>query len=110
MPHAYSFFGRKSLRTFAIVTSSMTVAFILGVETAGDVQPVVNETRAGGAVLEGDLNGNGIVDLADLHLALQLARGDRTPKPRELAADPNQDFRFTIDDALLILQKLEPVR
>ena len=110
MKHAYSFFGPKSLRTLAIVISSMTVAFVLGVETSGDVQPVVNQTRAGGAVLEGDINGNGVLDIDDAVLVLELARGDRTPQPKELAADPNQDFSFTISDAIQILKTLEHTR
>ena len=88
----------------------MAVAFVLGVETAGDVQPVVHETQAGGTVLEGDLDGNGALELSDLRIALELARGDRSPAPKELAADPDQDFRFTMEDALLILQKLEITR
>ncbi len=107
MSHSYSFFGRKSMKTIAIVASSMTVAFILGIETAGDVQPVVNETRAGGTVLQGDLNANGKLDLADVRIALELARGQRTPTPAELSADPNQDFIITTDDALAILDAMK---
>ncbi len=107
MKHSYSFFRRKSLRTILIVASSMSLAFVLGIETAGDVQPVINETRAGNMVLDGDLNGNGILDVNDAHIALELAQNYRTPTPQELAADPNQDFRFTVEDAIKILEKLE---
>ncbi len=107
MKHSYSFFGKKSLRTIAIVGSSMTVAFILGVRTAGDVQPVVGETRAGGAVILGDLNGNGIVDIDDAKKALELVKGLRTPLPQELAADPDQNFTITIDDVLSILNSIK---
>ncbi len=85
----------------------MAVAFFLGIETAGDVRPLVNETSAGNSTLGGDLNGNGTLDLRDVRIALELAQGYRTPTPKELDADPNQDFRFTIDDAVLILDALE---
>lgn len=107
MKHSYSFFGRKSLRTISIVGSSMTVAFILGIGTAGEVHPVVSETRAGGAVLLGDLSGNGTIDMDDVKIALELSKGTRTPTPKELAADPNQDFVITLDDAMSILEKLK---
>ncbi len=110
MRHAYSFFGRKSLRTIAIVAGSMAIAFIVGIETASDIQPVVRSTNAGGSVLRGDLNGNGALDLSDLRIALELARGDRTPSPKELSADPDQNFQFTIADAISIVSDMENMR
>ncbi len=91
----------------SIVAGSMTTAFLLGIETAGDVKPIVNGTRAGGAVIEGDLNGNGFLDREDLKIAEELAKGLRSPLPSELAADPNQDFIITEADVLWIRQKLE---
>lgn len=96
-----------SLKSILIVASSMIVAFIVGIETAGEVHPVVSEIRAGGAVIEGDLNGNGSVDLQDVRIALELAQGYRTPTPAELSADPNRDFQFTVDDAIAILDTLQ---
>ena len=105
--HKYSLFTRKSLRTILIVVGSMSFAFALGIQTAGDFQPVVNETKAGNAVLEGDFNGNGALDINDVHIALELAQNFRTPTPAELAADPNQDFHITIEDAMMIVEKLE---
>lgn len=107
MKHSYSFFGKKSGKTIAIVASSMTVAFILGIETAGDVKPVVTETRAGNAVLRGDMNGDGTLDLSDVRIALELAEGKRSPTPDELAADPNQDFVITKDDVTAIADAIE---
>ena len=72
MQHPYSLFRRKSLKTIAIVVSSMTVAFLLGIKTAGDVQPVINPTRADSTVVDGDLNGNGVLDMEDADLALKV--------------------------------------
>ncbi len=107
MKHSFAFFRRKSLRTILIVASSMSLAFVLGIETAGDMQPVINETSAVNMVLDGDLNGSGILDVNDARIALELAQNYRTPTPHELAADPNQDFNFTVEDAISILEKLE---
>jgi hypothetical protein len=107
MSPRYSLFRKKSLRTISIVAGSMAIAFVLGIETAGDVRPVVSTTRAGSEVLLGDLEGNGSLSLGDVRIALELAEGKRTPTPAELSADPNHDFRFTVDDALLIIDELE---
>lgn len=99
--------ARMSLRSILIVISSMTVAFLVGIETAGEVHPVVTGMLAGGVTVEGDLNGNGSLDLQDVRIALELAQGYRTPTPAELSADPNRDFRFTVDDAIAIIDKLQ---
>lgn len=107
MKHPYSIFKRKSLRTVLIVAGSMSLAFALGIETAGDVQPVVIATRADASVLAGDLNGNGQLDLDDVHAALEIADGYRTPTPQELAADPDRDYRITTEDAMSILEQLK---
>ncbi len=85
----------------------MSFAFFLGIETAGDIQPMVGSTKAGSATLEGDLNGNGMLDPGDARLALELAQGYRSPTPEELDADPNHDLKFTMDDVMVILDKLE---
>ena len=85
----------------------MSVAFALGIETAGDVQPVILPTRADASVLAGDLNGNGKLDLDDVHTALEIADGYRTPTPSELAADPNRDYQITTGDAMAILEQLQ---
>ncbi len=105
--HKYSFFSRKSLRTICIVAASTSFAFVLGIETAGDVQPVVGATHAGDSVVAGDFNGNGVLDINDVKIALELAKGYRYPTPAELAVDPNGDFHITIDDAMTMIDILE---
>jgi hypothetical protein len=84
----------------------MACAFAVGIVTSNNVKPAVEQTRAGGETLEGDMNGNGNLDPDDAKIALELAQGYRTPTPQELAADPNHDYKITQDDAMLILDKL----
>lgn len=106
MKHQYSLFRRKSLKTIAIVLGSMGAAFMVGIQTAGDIRPVVGSISADGTVIEGDFNGNGQLEAADARIALVLARGDRSPTPEELAADPNGDFHVTMEDVETILELL----
>lgn len=106
MKHRYSLFGKKSYRTIAILATSMTAAFLVGIQTAGDFSPV-DATQADGTYTAGDLNGNGYLDIQDARIALELASGYRSPTPDELSADPNQDFVITIDDVFTILERLE---
>jgi hypothetical protein len=101
----YRFLAHKSLRTIGIVVGSMAAAFVVGIQTAGDVQPVP-ATRASDTVLLGDLNGDGMVGPEDVRIAIEISEGYRTPTPDELAADPNRDFHITIEDAKSILDLL----
>lgn len=96
------------MKAIAVVLGSMSAAFLLGIETAGDVQPVIGSTEAleSESAIAGDLNANGQIDLEDAIAALEIAEGYRTPAPEELAADPDQDFHITARDALSILQVL----
>ncbi len=106
MKNTYSVFGRKSWKTVLIIVGSMTAAFVLGIQTAGDVRPLIGATSADGS-MEGDFNANGHLDLSDARIAVELAAGYRTATPEELAADPNHDFSITANDVLLILERLE---
>ncbi|OGJ60422.1 hypothetical protein A3A67_03435 [Candidatus Peribacteria bacterium RIFCSPLOWO2_01_FULL_51_18] len=102
-----SFFSRKTLRTIPIVIASVSLAFFLGIETAGDIEPVIDSTEAGGATLEGDFNGNGVLDTGDAKVALEIARDFRLPTPSELAADMGGDLHVTLEDVTAVLEKLE---
>lgn len=102
-----NFLRRISRKSAIILIGSMTTAFVIGIQTAGDVRPVVDSTRADGAYLKGDLNGNGQLDIGDARAALEIAQGYRTATPEELAADPNGDFLITGEDVLFILGVLE---
>lgn len=106
MKQKFSIFGRKSLRTIVIIVTSVTTAFILGIQTAGDFDSVAT-TQADGTVTTGDFNANGSLDIQDARIALELASGYRSPTPSELSVDPNGDFSITTDDVLMILERLE---
>lgn len=101
----YRLLARKSLRTIGIVVGSMTAAFIVGVETAGDVEQVPL-TKASDTAVLGDFNADGKLTPEDVSIALDIAQGYRTPTPEELAADPNRDFHITIEDAKSILDEM----
>lgn len=107
MKKSYSVYGAKSLKSIAIVVSSVMVAFALGIQTAGDIRPVVSTTLADNPEREGDFNGNGHLDVNDARLGLEIVAGYRTPTPEELAVDPDQDFHITYEDIMTILEKLE---
>lgn len=102
-----SFFQRRSVRCVGIIAGSMLIAFVVGVQTAGDVQPIVNSTQANSSLVPGDFNANGTLEIADARIALEIASGYRTSTPDELEADPNGDFHITVEDAMAILEHLE---
>ncbi len=89
-----------------IIVSSVTAAFFVGIQTAGDFHPVA-ATQADGTDTAGDFNGNGHLDVQDARIALELASGYRSPTPDELSNDPNGDFSITTDDVFSILERLE---
>ncbi len=106
MKQRFSLFGKTSLKTMIIIVSSMATAFTIGIQTAGEFQPVAS-TEADGTQQSGDFNANGFLDVQDARIALELASGYRTPTPEELSADPNRDFSVTADDVFTILERLE---
>ncbi len=105
--HTYfTTFSAQTIRRAGLVLGCMSVAFAVGIQTAGDVHPLVEPTRAG-IRLSGDMDGNDMVTPADARLALEIARGYRNATPEELEADTNQDFRITIEDVAAILEIVE---
>lgn len=105
--HTYfTTFSAQTVKRCGIVVGCMAVAFAIGIQTAGDVQPIVEPTRAG-IRTSGDLDGDGTVDADDARIALDIARGYRIATAAELEADTNQDFRITVEDVAAILEQLE---
>ena len=102
----FSTFTAVNLKHTGLVLGSMAVAFMLGIQTAGDVHPLIEPTRAG-TRQSGDLDGNDMVNASDARLALDIAKGYREATPDELLADPNQDFHITLEDVAEILQMIE---
>ena len=108
MEHKYfsSYFSVKSLKAMGLLAGFTSLAFLLGIGTAGEVRPI-SASLADDARLEGDIDGDNDVDVTDARIILEIVRGYRSPTRNELLADPNQDFRITIDDALAILKRIE---
>lgn len=84
---------------------SAVVSFGVGIETSGDIE-TVELTGANETVLESDVNADGLVDIADAIVILEVAHGYRVATPTELSADPNGNGVLTIDDALAVLRSL----
>ncbi|TSC57908.1 MAG: hypothetical protein Greene041662_867 [Candidatus Peregrinibacteria bacterium Greene0416_62] len=87
-------------------TATIACAFLIGIETAGDIHPIAF-IEAGNGEIRGDINGNGTLDIGDAIVVLEIVQGYRDPTPVELRADPNGDGLLTVDDALRILVTLE---
>lgn len=99
-------FGATAFLTLGLL--AVISSFTAGVKTAGDVK-TVQPMEASGTGLSGDVNADGTVDVRDAIVILDIARGYDTATVEELRADPNDDGKLTIDDAIRILNNL-PVR
>ena len=103
----HTFQKRPSWKTIGIVAASMSFAFLIGIQTASDVKPIIGGANADSSLVEGDLDGNGVIAIADALLALEIAQGYTVATPEELAADPNRDYVITFDDVSTILLMIE---
>lgn len=92
------------------------LAFAIGMETAGEVQPFERSQAAladvpamtpGMPALRGDANENGVLDVTDVIRILEVAEGLETADAREIQRlDTDGDFRLTVKDALRVLHQL----
>lgn len=82
-------------------TATVASAFFVGIQTAGDVQPI-SLIEAGGGIA-GDIDGSGMLEERDALMILEMVQGYRDITPDALARDPNHDGILTIDDAIRIL-------
>ncbi|MBT4120319.1 MAG: hypothetical protein HOG89_04890 [Candidatus Peribacter sp.] len=96
---------RKNLKLLATGVACIVGSFLIGIQTAGDVQPV-SLIQAGGAPYAGDVDGSGTVDMSDVLIILEVAQGYNSATTDQLKADPNADGQLTVDDAISILSKL----
>ncbi len=102
---------KQALRTARILglgLLSVTTAFAIGMRSANDVTPIAPIQANELLTLTGDLNGDGLVTMADVDVALTLSQGRLEPTLAQLRADPNHDGAITEDDALAILRSLPP--
>jgi hypothetical protein len=100
-PHSF----RKNLKLAATGMACIVGSFLVGIQTAGDVQPV-SLIQAGGTPFAGDVDGSGTVDMSDVLVILEVAQGYSIATTDQLKADPNADGQLTVDDAIRILSKL----
>lgn len=89
----------------AVGAACIVSSFAIGIQTAGDVQPV-SLIEAGGPSVAGDVDGSGSIDLRDVMLILEVSQGYVVATPQQLEADPNGDGQLTTDDALRLLSTL----
>jgi hypothetical protein len=52
------------------------------------------------------MDGNGVADVSDAMIIIEIAQGYTTATSDQLRADPNSDGALTVDDALRILSNL----
>jgi hypothetical protein len=93
--------GNMRFKVLMLGAATVASAFFVGIQTAGDVQPI-SLIEAGGEVA-GDINSNGMLDANDVVLILEMVQGYREITPDALRRDPNHDGILTIDDAIRIL-------
>lgn len=103
--HITTIFSSSTLRMLSFATICIVGSFVLGIQTAGEVQPVTL-IEAGSIKQAGDVDGNGTVDIEDAILILEIAQGYRSAEVTQLKSDPNGDGQLTVDDAIAILEKL----
>ena len=96
----FPFWQLAALGTLCVVAS-----FGVGVKLSTEFRSI-SPLEAEDSRITGDIDGSGSVDLRDVILILEVARGYRDTLPDELKADPNGDGRLTIDDAIRLLHDL----
>lgn len=100
----------KTLRSIATLTPlgilAVLASFSLGVETSGELR-AINASSAT-ETQRGDVTLDDIVDVRDAILILEVSQGYRVATPEELAADPNENGAFGVDDAIRVLRTISP--
>lgn len=93
---------KNVLRLIALGGLSLLGSFILGIETAGDVQPFGHSEAA--QANHFDVDSDGTLTSNDAYLALQFALGYREPTQAQLESIP--EGKFTTDTVLKMLSEL----
>jgi hypothetical protein len=95
----------RALHLVPVAVLAAVASFAVGMRTAGDLQ-TVQWSSADDGTLQGDVNADGTVDVADAIAILEIAQKYRVPTVRELEADPNGNGALTVDDAIRVLRSL----
>ncbi|MDP7477241.1 MAG: hypothetical protein QF442_02220, partial [Candidatus Peribacteraceae bacterium] len=69
-PHSF----RRNARLLVLSAFCLVGSFTLGLQTSGNVQPVAL-IEAGGLHLPGDMDGNGVADVSDAMIIIEIAQG-----------------------------------
>ncbi|PIQ76641.1 hypothetical protein COU78_05085 [Candidatus Peregrinibacteria bacterium CG10_big_fil_rev_8_21_14_0_10_49_24] len=103
--HIRTIASRQNLHVLTLSALAVVSSFALGVQSAGEVQPV-SLIEAGSTQIAGDIDGSGEVTVRDAIAILEVAQGYQVATPQQLKADPNGDGLLTVDDAIRILRDL----
>jgi hypothetical protein len=95
----------EKLGRFLASIAAVSIAFTLGVKSAGELH-TVSPMKAVGEAVRGDYSGDGVLAIDDAIIALELSMHQRDVTDDDLAIDWNNDGNVTADDALGILQTL----
>lgn len=95
---------RKHLPLVMTAMLGVVASFGAGMRLSADVQ-TVPATSAQDTVL-GDMDQSGDVNQVDVEILLQIAQGNREATAEQLRADPNQDGKLTVEDAMRLLKEL----
>lgn len=117
MPTKTSSSARQNLKTLGRVVLALgciSLAFLLGIETTGEIHPLHQESQAAKPFQAqlltpqaGDIDANGMVNDQDVILILEVAEKLRSPSREEvLHGDTDGDGKLTVKDALRILRSL----
>ncbi len=99
-------FTGRTAGILALGIACVFSSFSLGMHSSGNVQPFTI-IEAGNSQLQGDMNGNGMLDSKDVSIILEIVSGYREATVDHVKADPNEDGILTVDDALRILSLIE---
>jgi hypothetical protein len=110
----YPHFWPQFIPQIALLTSaSIIAAFVLGIYAAGTIHPFTPSEAASqkvlsaSAAIQGDINGDGVLDLQDAIEILESAMGYRIATSDEIRrGDMNGDGKLTLEDARLVLKKI----
>lgn len=97
--------NRQALSILTLGIVSIATSFAIGMHSSNTVQPFTL-IEAGGNAVRGDMNADSVVNQKDVLLILEMVAEYEPVTPEAYDADPNQDGKITIDDAITILKEL----
>ena len=101
-----SIVSRKIAGTISLALACIASSFALGMQSAGNVQPIAL-IEAGSSQLKGDINGDGVIDLSDVVLILEISQGYVEATVDQIKADPNEDGSLTVNDAISVISLIK---